>query len=75
MWMSFTNGKGKPPYRLVAQSDRNFVLYDCERALWNSGTHWPGHPGTFIVLQNDGNLVMCDVGGAVVWSTHTGGHS
>jgi bacillolysin len=78
IWMSSTTGMGKPPYHIVAQSDCDFVLYDCETALRRSDTYWaryPGHPGACIVLQNDGNLIMYEVGGAAMWDTHTGGHS
>jgi hypothetical protein len=72
-WSTLTNGTGTPPYRIVLQADRDFVLDDSERALWKSNTYWPSHPGTIIVVQNDGNLVMYDVGGAPVWASNTAG--
>ncbi len=58
-------------YRLIMQSDGNFVLYTQGRALWNTGTH--GHPGAWVVMQSDGNLVVYAQSGTALWASRTVG--
>ena len=44
-WASGSAGKGKGPYRLVMQSDRNIVVYDGNNnPVWASGTNVPNPP-------------------------------
>jgi hypothetical protein len=38
-WDSGTWNKGKAPFRLVVQDDRNVVIYDADNAAtWDTGT-------------------------------------
>lgn len=81
IWHTHTNGIGFPPFRLVAQADRNVVLYHSPSsgtniALWSTHTSVdPGRPGCFFVLQDDRNLVLYEpkAGGGYqpVWQSHT----
>lgn len=61
-------------YRLVMQTDGNFVLYQRPGrvAVWHSRTY--GHPGSDVVMQGDGNLVIYEPGRGAIWNTRTAGH-
>ncbi len=61
-------------YRVVYQSDGNFVLYDvlAGTALWTTDTGGTV-PGRAIV-QSDGNFVIYDATGAALWAAGTAGN-
>ncbi len=67
---SISSGNGT--YKLIMQTDGNFVLYDVPagRALWNSGTFGNGNRAE---LQNDGNLVVYNNANIAMWNSGTSG--
>ncbi len=60
-------------YRLLLQSDSNFVLYreggPKADPIWATGTN--GKNITRAVMQADGDLALCDKDNKVVWHTGT----
>ncbi|GIF18205.1 hypothetical protein BJ973_008832 [Actinoplanes tereljensis] len=58
-------------YRLIMQTDGNFVLYLDKKAVWWTDTS--GRPGSSVVMQGDGNLVVYDADRAAVWASDTSG--
>jgi hypothetical protein len=74
LWASGTAGWGNL-VRAFLQGDGNFVLYKSDVSgppLWTTNT-W-NNPGATVVVGDDGNLFVRSAGGAVLWSTNTGGH-
>lgn len=81
IWHTQTNGTGQPPFRLVAQADRNMVLYHTPSdagnpALWTTHTGvGADRAGCFLILQDDRNLVLYepnhDGGHEAIWQSHT----
>lgn len=61
---------GNETFRLIMQSDGNFVLYEqaTGKALWNSGTRGTGN---WAVMQTDGNLVVYNASNTPLWSSGT----
>lgn len=78
VWEAHIGGIGEPPFRLVAQSDRNIVIYHTPAGnvpLWHTHTSVvPDRPGCFFVMQSDRNLVLYEPGANgpfAVWNSHT----
>jgi len=63
-------------YKLIMQTDGNFVGYQEDKPFWASNTS--GRPGGFVIMQTDGNLVL-NAGTAPInnqgafWSSQTNG--
>jgi predicted acylesterase/phospholipase RssA len=64
-------------FRLIYQTDGNFVLYDDSsspsRALWATGTD--GQSLGVVVMQRDGNLVMYSDDVQALWASGTNGEN
>ena len=64
-------------YKLVMQSDGNFVGYDesNNNAFWSSGTAEDGTGSDYRVTMqiSDCNLVLRDSSGSALWTSKTGG--
>ncbi|MEH1834991.1 MAG: hypothetical protein V7L29_23765 [Nostoc sp.] len=61
------NGK----YKVIQQSDGNFVLYDYSTFLWKSNTY--NRPAFSTHMQSDCNLVNYTYNGTPVWASRTDG--
>jgi len=59
-------------FKLLMQSDGNFVLYACGTAVWASGT--VQDPGASIAMQYDGNLVIYSPAHVALWASNTAGN-
>lgn len=55
-------------YRVVMQSDGNFVLYRGSSAYWASRTQ---ASNAYVVMQGDGNLVVYNSAGTALWNSGT----
>jgi len=63
-------------YKLIMQTDGNFVGYQEDKPFWASNTS--GRPGGFVIMQTDGNLVLYAGTGptnnqGAFWSSQTNG--
>ena len=63
-------------YKLIMQTDGNFVGYQEDKPFWASNTS--GRPGGFVIMQTDGNLVLYAGSGpndnqGAFWSSQTSG--
>ncbi|MEH1845726.1 MAG: hypothetical protein V7L25_12205 [Nostoc sp.] len=56
-------------YKVIQQSDGNFVLYDYSTFLWKSNTY--NKPASYTTIQTDCNLVNYTYNGTPVWASRT----
>lgn len=69
VWQTYTQWKGKKPYKTVMQSDGNFVIYDKNStAIWHSDTRGANAPFSAI-LKKDCTLDIIDNIQNSLWST------
>ncbi|CAI7640305.1 unnamed protein product [Penicillium manginii] len=76
VWQSYTDGRGYPPFRIVAQTDHNIVQYDRNNTpSWRTGTAMTGSDLSecVLILQDDRNLVLYDPADhwKALWNTKT----
>ena len=60
-------------FKLILQTDSNFVLYYGSTALWSTST--VGKSVTLATFQGDGNLVLYNSSYSAVWASNTFGNT